>query len=505
MKRELMLIIAVCLSPLCLTGQNPDAIEQAANSITADDMYRRVGVIAHDSMLGRDTPSPGLDRTAAYIAAEFARLGLKPGGDDGGFIQRYPLITTQLAADASTIAVRGGPTWKVGRDVLVRFGTVTEPVTGPVVVIDGSTGGLGALERTDLAGALVLVASPSGQSTRQLMQEVFSRGGAAMIMISERSESAWNSMSARQERPSTRKAWGESDESGRGVFLEIREEAVAPALQQHGYALRPAEVRARQRISVKRLTDMVLTIDLQYEPVAQQFAPNVVGILEGSDPILKDEYVLFSAHMDHVGVGTPVNGDSIFNGADDDASGTAAVIEVAEAYAMLNPRPKRSMIFLAVSGEETGLWGSEYFAANPPTDIRQIVADLNSDMISRNWADTVVVIGKEHSDLGQTLNLVNAQHPELGLYAIDDIWPEQRFYFRSDHIHFARRGVPILFFFTGTHEDYHRVTDELEKINANKAARIARLLFHVGLAVASDPERPQWDPESYNQIVELVP
>jgi Zn-dependent M28 family amino/carboxypeptidase len=231
----------------------------------------------------------------------------------------------------------------------------------------------------------------------------------------------------------------------------------------------------------------------------------VVGILEGSDPDLRNEYVLFSAHMDHIGIRPPVQGDSIANGADDDASGTVAIIEMAEAYAMLNPRPKRSLIFLAVSGEEKGLWGSEYFAENPSVPLTQIVADLNADMISRNWTDTVVVIGKEHSDLGSTMNRVNGEHPELNMDAIDDLWPEERFYFRSDHYNFARKGVPILFFFTGTHEDYHQVTDEVDRINAEKAARIVQLMFYVGLEVANNPQRPQWDPASYNQIVELVP
>ncbi len=505
MRREFLVFAAACAGALCLSAQDPLAVERAATSITAGDMYRRIGVISHDSMLGRETPSPGLDQTATYLAAEFGRLGLKPGGDEGGFIQHYPLITTQLAVDASTVTVRGGPTWRVGRDVVVRFGAITEPVSGPVVVVDGSVGGLEPLERADVADAIVLIASPSVLSTQQLMQVLFARGAAAMITMADRPDASWNAISARQDRPSTRKAWGESDGSGRGVFLEIREDAVAPALRQYGYDLQPAETRARRRISIKRVPNMVLSIDLRYEPVDQQFAPNVVGILEGSDPALKHEYVLFSAHMDHVGVGTPVNGDSIFNGADDDASGTAAVIEAAEAYAMLNPRPRRSMIFLAVSGEEEGLWGSEYFAANPPVDIGNIVADFNADMISRNWKDTVVVIGKEHSDLGATLNRVNSEHPELGMYAIDDIWPEERFYFRSDHIHFARRGVPILFFFTGTHEDYHRVTDELAKVDVEKAARITRLLFYLGLEVANNHERPKWDPQSYNQIVELVP
>jgi len=223
-------------------------------------------------------------------------------------------------------------------------------------------------------------------------------------------------------------------------------------------------------------------------------APNVVGILEGSDPGLKHEYVVYSAHMDHLGVGAPVNGDSVYNGADDDASGTIAVVEAAEAFAQLEPRPRRSIIFLTVSGEEKGLWGSAYFTENPPVPLAQVVADLNLDMVGRNWRDTIVVIGKEHSDLGATLNRVGAAHPELGLRPIDDLWPEQSYYTRSDHYNFARRGVPILFFFNGTHPDYHRVSDSPDKIDVEKEARIIKLAFYVGLEVANAAQRPRWSP-----------
>jgi Zn-dependent M28 family amino/carboxypeptidase len=168
---------------------------------------------------------------------------------------------------------------------------------------------------------------------------------------------------------------------------------------------------------------------------------------------------------------------------------------------MLDPAPKRSIIFLTVSGEERGLWGSGYFATHPSVPLEQIVADLNADMISRNQPDSIVVIGKEHSNLGTTLNRVVAAHPELNMVASDDIWPEENFYSRSDHFNFARRGVPVLFFFCGTTEDYHQVTDEVEKIDASKAARVTQIMFYLGLEVANTAERPQWNPESYAEIV----
>jgi len=322
-------------SGFALPGQAPNgsaAIRRAIESITPADVKRRIGIIADDSMGGRDTPSRGLDATARYIAAEFRRFGLTPGGDSGTFIQHYPVPGSRPNANPRT-------------------------------------------------------------------------------------------------------------------------------------------------------------------------APNVVGVLEGSDPVLKNEYIVLSAHMDHVGISAPVNGDSIYNGADDDASGTTGVLEIAEAMSMPGARPKRSVIFLTVSGEEHGLWGSSWFSEHPAVPISQIVADLNIDMIGRNWKDTIVVIGKEHSDLGTTLDRVNRAHPELRMKAIDDIWPEENFYFRSDHYNFARKGVPILFFFNGTHPDYHGPNDEPDRIDAEKESRIVRLVFLIAQEVGNTEKRPAWNPSSYKRIV----
>jgi Zn-dependent M28 family amino/carboxypeptidase len=178
-----------------------------------------------------------------------------------------------------------------------------------------------------------------------------------------------------------------------------------------------------------------------------------------------------------------------------------AVVELAEAFAQMNPRPKRSIIFLNVSGEEKNLWGSGYFAEHSPVPVENIVANLNIDMVGRNWKDTIVVIGKEHSDLGATLNRVAAAHPELNMRPIDDIWPQENFYFRSDHYNFARKGVPILFFFSGTHADYHRPSDSPDKIDAEKESRLTRLIFYLGLEVANAAARPKWNPDSYKRIV----
>jgi Zn-dependent M28 family amino/carboxypeptidase len=227
-------------------------------------------------------------------------------------------------------------------------------------------------------------------------------------------------------------------------------------------------------------------------------------MLRGSDPALRDEYVILSAHMDHVGVGTPVNGDSIYNGADDDASGTAALLEIAEAMASLPEPPRRSVVFLHVSGEEKGLLGSRWYSDNPTLPLERIVANINIDMIARNAPDTVVVIGKDYSTMGQTVNAVGARHPELGLVVSDDIWPEERFFFRSDHFNFARKEIPALFFFTGVHEDYHRPSDTVERIDAGKAARVTRLVFYTLHDLANADARPRWDPAGLEEVRALT-
>jgi len=222
-------------------------------------------------------------------------------------------------------------------------------------------------------------------------------------------------------------------------------------------------------------------------------APNVVAILEGEDPRLRDTFVVFSAHLDHVGTGPPdAQGDSIYNGADDDASGVAAVLEIAEAFTALPGRPARSVAFVTVSGEELGLLGSKAFLESGLVPASGIVANINIDMIGRNARDTVVVIGRAYSTLGPLADRIAAAHPELGLTVVDDPWPDEQFFFRSDHYNFAAAGVPALFLFSGVHDDYHRPSDHADRIDTGKAARIASFAFRLGLAVAQAAAAPAW-------------
>ena len=487
------------------TACQPTAVENAAATINEADHARRIGIIAHDSMGGRATPSPGLEKTAAWIAAEFEVMGLRGGAEDGGYIQRYPIERVRVVDEASAMVV-GDARLEFGPDVVTWGVTASVEAIGGLLLVAGTEDAGAAAIEHGVEGQHVVFVAPAGTDNGMLsvnyrdMSAVI-RQGAASASIAVGADalgSPWSDDPPRI-RPVVRKGWGDVP-PGRPPQLFVRAESLAEALSGTGIDLGSlaAHEGAAEAHSVPGTT-ATLSVRVEKEALT---APNVVGVLPGSDPALADEYLVYSAHMDHLGTGSPdANGDSIFNGADDNASGTAAVIEIAEAMATLGTPPARSVVFLLVSGEEYGLWGSEWFSENSTVPVDAMVANLNADMVGRNWTDTIVAIGKEHSDLGETLERVNAAHPELNMTAIDDIWPDERFYYRSDHFNFARRGVPVLFFFNGTHEDYHGLDDETDRVDSEKASRIAKLLFYLGLDVADSSQRPVWNPDSYASIV----
>ena len=501
--------IATALVMACLTGplaaQAPEPVRggsDAATTITGSDVMRRVGILAHDSMMGRDTPSRGLEMAARYVADEFRRFGLRPCGDNGTWFQRYPITRRRLQLAQSRVVLKAGATTATARlDGTARHvsGDIPrEPVTGPVILVGGpvTPDAVGEMRLRDKVVLSVHDYSTTiPTNATQVARAIRVSGARAIVALSNLDSAAF---AARVPRAAPER-YGMELRTGSPPSVEVSESAVMPVLRTAGIVL--ADVRRSAHPVSRDLPGVTASVDLKESVTDSLDAPNTIGILEGSDPALKDEYLVFSAHMDHVGI-TPGLRDSINNGADDNASGTTGVIELAEAFSRPGARPKRSILFMAVSGEEKGLWGSRWFSEHPTVPLKQLVADINIDMIGRNWADTIVAIGKEHSDLGATLERVNAAHPELRMVAIDDRWPEERFYFRSDHYNFARKGVPAIFFFNGVHEDYHRVTDSPEKINGEKESRILRLLYYYGKEIGDAPERPKWDYESRRLIVE---
>lgn len=495
-------VALLAVLPVQLCGQDMRAVREAAGTITPADIHHRLSVLADDSMKGRSTARPEIEMAARYISGEFQKLGLKAGGDQATFLGRYSIVRGRIDSDASRIVATDGPIWRFGRDFLTSGRDLVDIETSGAALVVTGVPDTAAVPGLGVSRAIVVFApsAASGASPAQMnavLAALRAAGPAAILAPLSAPDSIWDLLAARQRQTLTGRSW---DPLG-APLLVVREQTISRLLAPHGIDL--AAVRGAGHPLRATTLPLQISVTLRAAIVTRTAAPNVIGILEGRDPALKNEYVVFSAHMDHLGVRAPdASGDSIYNGADDDASGTAAVLELAEAFATLERRPRRSLIFLTVSGEEDGLYGSDAFAARPPVPVGQIVANLNIDMVGRNWKDTVVVIGKEHSDLGPTLHRVSAAHPELRMTPTDDPWPQESFYTRSDHYNFARRGVPILFFFSGTHADYHRPSDHADKIDAEKESRIVRLIFYLGLEIANAAARPQWNPESYRLIVE---
>jgi hypothetical protein len=493
-------ILAAAIVPGAACAQSSTAT-RGTDVITPALVSKHLRVIADDSMQGRDTPSRGLELTAQYIADNFKRVGLKPGASDGSYLQRYRIMKQRVDGTGSWVRLMVGDVTasaSLARDARYVSGTrAGKQVTGQTLVMGGALDSA-SIARAAIDGRVVLFmidySKPSMAEQNSWWKLILERRPAALILVSNREPRLFDQVVRRQFMEMTTIEYSTEIEP---LVIEAHERAIGAALSRAN--IDPARVRGSTEPVAQAVSDLRVSMSVSDLPGGETTAPNTVGILEGSDPALRNEYIVISAHMDHVGVDRSSTADSIWNGADDDASGTTGVIVLAEAFA--KARPKRSMIFLTVSGEEKGLWGSEVFAANPPVPIGQIVADLNLDMIGRNWKDTIVVIGKEHSDLGATLERVNVAHPELKMTAIDDIWPQENFYGRSDHYNFAKRGVPILFFFNGTHPDYHQPSDSPDKIDFEKESRILRLVYYLGQEVGNAPARPKWKPESYRKIV----
>jgi hypothetical protein len=514
-------VMSLAAALACSTGQGsspaatpvPAAAPAApigVASITAADVRQRIYRIADDSMRGRATPSPELEKMAGYVAGEFRRFGLTPGGDSGGYLQRYPLNVSTSVAESAAVWASGTATvrWTLGQDMkFIQGAPIADRVAEEAILVTGTPQSGGGLDSATVTGKIAIV--PIGATGFAGASELLQRHPAAIVVILDPPDSVWAQFPNQE---SGRVV--ENPNAGGGVvippLLAIRGAGAQRWLAQAGVNLDSARAAATGPLAARAITGLTIHVSLPRRLLQRTGAPNVVGILEGSDPVLKHQYVVFSGHMDHIGMPSdgegcsPQGADSICNGADDDGTGSVAVLELAQAFASAPARPKRSLVFLTVSGEERGLWGSAYFADHPTVPIDSIVADLNSDMVGRSdtLKDSMVAIGREHSDLGTTLDRVASAHPELHMTPVGDRWPQENLYFRSDHYNFARKGVPILFFTSGLHPDYHQVSDTPDKIDTEKEARFVRLEYYLGETVANAAQKPQWNPDSYRKIVQ---
>jgi len=503
------------------------ATQRGVDTIAANQIKDYLTFIASDEMEGRDTPSRGLDTTAKFLAMNLSRWGFKPAGDNGTFFQKIDLLRNRTD---------GGKTKAEFNDRVLTLGTDYIPASRP-----GSVSGqlvfagngwfmksreMDAYKGIDPKGRIALVFGLPAERPRGATAADFGKPGQEYMNPAEyaRSKGVAGIVYVADARYIT--TWQRFQTRGSVSVAKFQNTTVAPTLpsivvsREIANALVAGEKDAESIINNTSGTNwpapflmndekkITLNIASSTETVPTQ---NVVAVWEGGDPALKSEYVALGSHYDHVGSGCPPNGeDRICNGADDDGSGTTAMLAMAEALAKAPTRPKRSILFVWHCGEEKGLWGSRYFTEFPTVPLNAIVAQINMDMIGRTKTDgdtntrnkdltgpnSIYLIGSTmmSTELGEIVNTVNKSYLNLTFDTrYDDPKDPDRFFYRSDHYNYAKKGIPIIFFFDGVHEDYHRAGDTADKIDYQKMERVTRTIYMTTWEIANRTARLKVD------------
>lgn len=526
--------LAAVLAALSLLGPSLKAQQGSAAPMTPAALRSRLETYTADSMRGRLTGSEDHRRATRYIAEELRRAGLQPAGDNGSFLQRVPLFVTALDTANSALGAAGG-TLQPYRDYLPRYqGPRSRSLDGAALVYAGVWGSSSLLRGIDVRGKVVIVSTPTEHPSvvKAQAQNRFAESAGIVIANFELMDPA------------------------------LRQGLTSSALQLDAPEVAGPELPAYVHVSRATAARLLGLDDLDEaqpgrEGSALRGSPrfkkvsvesyNVVAILPGSDPTLRDEYVAVGSHSDHVGTTDPVDRDSlrafhlelrrrqlasgggvtpsiyasvrvnmdsirrvhprprldsIYNGADDDGSGAMAVLELARAMAAERNHPKRSMLFVWHTGEELGLFGSEHFTDHPSVPREQIVAQINMDMIGRGGRgeeanggpNYLQLIGSRRlsTQLGDLVEEVSRSRSYNWAfdYQYDATGHPEQFYCRSDHYMYARYGIPVVFMTTGGHADYHQVTDEVEFIDFRKLSKVTRFAHDLARALGDLPERP---------------
>jgi Zn-dependent M28 family amino/carboxypeptidase len=549
MKKTLARTGATALAVLlgaCAAGDRsgaPAEVRAALEGITADRLMEHITVLSDDKFEGRAPGTQGEELTVAYLEEQFRALGLQPGNPDGSYVQQVPLVGLTSKSTASFQVNGKSFSPRPLRDyvAMTRRVVPSVDVKGSELVFVGygvvaPEYGWDDYKGLDVRGKTIVMlvngpAVPDPANPGKLDPEVFKgdamtyygrwtykyeiaaeKGAAAAIIVHETGPAGypWEVVSG---------SWGSENfdikpadgNMGRAavegwITTDMAKELFAAAGQDFD-ALKAAAVRQDfQPVPLKGTADFSLTNTMR-----EVNSRNVVAKLEGSDATARDEYVVYTAHWDHLGKDDSLEGDQIYNGALDNASGTAGLIEVARAYAQLPQAPARSILFLAVTAEEQGLLGAKYYANEPLYPLAKTVANINMDGVNQ-WGRTedIVIVGYGNSTLD---DILEAEAAARGRVIVPDPEPEKGFFYRSDHFEFAKQGVPALYVDAGTRfigkpegygdqkraeytaNDYHKPSDEIKPDwDLSGAVEDFQLLFLVGHQVATGDRYPEWKP-----------
>lgn len=553
--RPRRLLIPAVLMTLLTAGAGAQQAPQTSGAavIAEPDLKTWLTYLSSDELQGRATYTEGLGLAAGYIASHLQQWGVKPAGNGGTYLQTVRVQGIRTNSKASiTVEVNGETrTFKDGEGVTFsRQMGGTQTIEGRDIAFIGYGLQVPAAELDDYGdlapkGKVIVYLGPQGPSTlpqgsgRLLSargRNAVEKGAAAVIVPAvapaagrgtapappTAGASAAPAAVTGPAQPSGGRGGGRGAQPDNGDFTTVQryDTIITPQVAAQdeffeflfsGAEVKYAELKekAAKREPLPRFplegVKMTINVDADYQVVRTRLTSNVVGIVEGSDPKLKDTYVAYGAHYDHTGFreGAKPGEDMINNGADDDGSGTVAIMAIAKAFAT-GPKPRRSILFVWHAGEENGLLGSRYMADHPVGgDINKIVTQLNMDMVGRNQnddpanANMVLVVGADR--ISTELHNINEEantslaRPLTLDYTQNDPADPQSIYTRSDHYSYASKGVPIVFYFTGLHPDYHRPSDTVDKILFDKIQRIAHLAYETGRRIAHSDKAPVKD------------
>ncbi|GAA0738383.1 M28 family metallopeptidase [Sphingomonas japonica] len=535
-----LLLIGLLSTAAAATAQTAPAMTPAqenaqANAVLPPEqaaMKAHVMFLASDEMRGREAGSPEYDIAANYVASQFYSAGLRPMGTDGSYLQTVPLVSYKAAGQGSFVLSRSGAQ-------PLAFGTDYVPspnpasaatdITAPVVFvgygIDAPSEGRNDYAGVDVKGKIVAFfggapAALNGEIRAHLgspatKAAMAAAKGAVGVIQLESPVTAKVRPFARlaDSYDHSRMTWANADGTGHlsapgtpalgTLSLAGAEKLFAGARTPWATVVALADDDAARFKAEQLPGTMTVKLQTEIKPVTSY---NVAGLLEGSDPKLKSETVVLTAHLDHVGVGKAVNGDTIYNGAMDNAVGIASLIEEAKRFKASGTAPKRSILFLAVTAEEKGLVGADYFANNPTIPKDRLVANVNLDMpIITYKFDDVIAFGAARSTLGP---IVERAAQKLGVTFSPDPMPEQGLFVRSDHYRFVQQGIPSVFLWPGTAgpgkaavdaffaSHYHQPSDEIVQgppINWESGARFIEANYMIAREIADAPQRPAWN------------
>jgi len=477
------LVVALLCMPVFISAQKKKS--KGLQAIRETDIKKDLFEMADDHFAGREAGTLDELKVSVWWANKMKAAGLEPMGDDGTYFQFFSMWRNRISA-SSNIKINDR-TYTLWKDVLVAQ-TAPANVTVPIVLFENI-----AKENIDIKGKAVAVRVSKeginlnvslperrylGYVTRKYAADLINKGAAAIIFIAdEMAEKSWL-----QNVPAISR--GLYDIAG-GPSEKVMSRA--PIIWIHNQ-----EANFIQASST--LTANIMVEHFEYPSV------NIVGKIAGTDPSLSKEYVLFSGHQDHDGIRFPYGTDSIYNGADDNASVSVALLAIARAF---RQEPgKRSALFVWHGAEERGLLGSKWYSAHPTVPKESIVAVLNGDMIGRNNPDSAALLGAQppHRNSIDLVNMAMAANEEGPRFKLDSLWDKvnhvEGWYFRSDHLPYARAGYPAIFYTTLLHPDYHTPKDEADRIDIKKLTRMTEWMYRTGWKVANQTERPKLDPNS---------